>query len=69
MRLDLNIWNTFFIGLTSYSHQNSCYKFWNTIQFESSMNFKVVETMQEKVNLVGQLVYKNWSSNTRVKMN
>jgi hypothetical protein len=44
MGLDLNIQNKFSIGSTS----NSQHKFWNIIQFESSMNFKGFQILREK---------------------
>jgi hypothetical protein len=47
MRIDLNLMN-FSIGPTSNYHCISCYKFWIEVQFESSMNFKGVQTLWEK---------------------
>jgi hypothetical protein len=39
---------TFSIGSNSNSQHNPCYKFWNIFKFESSMNFKGVQTLWEK---------------------
>jgi hypothetical protein len=48
MGLYWNILNNFLNGSTSNSQQNLCYNFWNKLQFETSMNFKGVQTLQEK---------------------
>jgi hypothetical protein len=45
----------FSIGPTPNSQSITCYKFWNQIQFESSMNFKGVQTFLE--NLINSLKF------------
>jgi hypothetical protein len=76
---------TLSIVWTSNSQQNSCYKFWNILQFESFMNFKGVPTLWEKsgkfTKNLSQLVLhksefswahfyaRSWSSKTSVKVN
>jgi hypothetical protein len=46
----------FSIVSTSNSQQNSCHKFWNRIQFESSMNFKGVQTLWEKSGKLSKIL-------------
>jgi hypothetical protein len=42
--------------LDSNSQQKSCYKFWNRFKFESSMNFKGVQTFWEKSKKLSKIL-------------
>jgi hypothetical protein len=57
----------FSIVLTYNTQRNSCYKCWNRFKFESSMNFKMVQTIWEKSDKFSKIL--SWVDVHKSKFN